>query len=296
MTVPLRVWKQPWNDTSSVHPSVITYLRCPVCRGPLSSADRALRCPEGHSFDISRQGYLDLTAGRQAHTGDTAEMVAARDALLSAGHFDALAQAVTESVHSATGSSGEGAIVEVGSGTAHYLKASIRQIANVGIAIDTSKPALRRAAKAHDRIGAVRADIWRGLPLADHAAAVILDVFAPRSGEEFARVLRPDGVLIVATPADGHLAELVDALGLIRVDPAKRERLHKSLDPWFTLAGERRVRAPLALTRNDAAALVGMGPSAWHTDPATITAALDAIPAPVTATLDVDLTTWRPIS
>jgi 23S rRNA (guanine745-N1)-methyltransferase len=275
-----------------VHPSVITYLRCPVCRDALSPADRAVRCPQGHSFDVSRQGYLDLTAGRPAHTGDTAEMVAAREALLSAGHFEALTRAVTERARNAMTTTSAGLIVEVGAGTAHYLRASMRDTGDIGIAVDTSKPALRRAARAHERIGAVRADIWRGLPVADEAAAVVLDVFAPRSGEEFARVLHPDGALIVATPAAGHLAELVDALGMVRVDPAKRERLHKSLDPWFTLTEEHRVRAPLTLNREDAAALVGMGPSAWHTDTATVASALAALPEPIAATLDVDLTTW----
>jgi 23S rRNA (guanine745-N1)-methyltransferase len=272
-----------------VQPSVITHLRCPVCRAPLASADRALRCPRGHSFDIARQGYADLTAGRPAHTGDTAEMVTARESLLAAGHFAALSEAVAAAV------AGEppGLVVEVGAGTAHYLARAIDP-GHDGLAIDTSKPALKRAARAHPRIAAVRADIWLGLPVADGAAAVILDVFAPRSGAEFARVLRPGGALVVATPAAGHLAELVGALGLIGVDPAKDERLHKGLGPWFVRTHKLGVRRSLALTRADAYALVGMGPSAWHTDPGTILDKLGAMPEPIAATLDVDVTVWRP--
>ena len=48
----------------------------------------ALRCPRRHSFDIARQGYVDLRAGRAPHAGDTAEMVAARADFLAAGHYD----------------------------------------------------------------------------------------------------------------------------------------------------------------------------------------------------------------
>jgi 23S rRNA (guanine745-N1)-methyltransferase len=268
-----------------VHPSVITHLRCPVCRASLSSAERALRCANGHSFDIARQGYADLTAGRPAHPGDTPEMVAAREALLTAGHFEPLASAIAEEA--------AGTVVEVGAGTAYYLRHCMRQNGNVGIAVDISKAALRRAARADERIGAVRADIWQGLPIADGAADTILDVFAPRSGPEFARVLHPDGRLIVATPAEGHLAELVDALSLIRVDPAKRDRLHKTMEPDLVLREARRVRAALTLSRADAHAVVAMGPSAWHTDPASIARALDAMPEPIHATLDVDLTLWQ---
>jgi 23S rRNA (guanine745-N1)-methyltransferase len=271
-----------------VQPSVITHLRCPVCHGPFAAAERALRCPRGHSFDIARQGYVDLTAGRPVHTGDTAEMVAAREALLAAGHFAALTAAVREAVAREE----PDLVVEVGAGTAHYLAAALGENAT-GLAVDTSKPALKRAARAGERIGAVRADIWQGLPIADRSATVILDVFAPRSGAEFARVLRPGGALVVATPAAGHLAELVDALGLIRVDPAKQERLHKSLDPHFVLANARNIRTPLTLSRADALALVAMGPSAWHTDPDAIKQALETMREPIAAHLDVDLTTWR---
>jgi 23S rRNA (guanine745-N1)-methyltransferase len=259
-----------------------------VCRAPLSSADRALRCPQSHSFDIARQGYVDLTAGRPTHTGDTAEMVAAREALLAAGHFDALTTALTDAVAALE----PGLVLEVGAGTGHYLGHVVRRTGCAGIAVDTSKPALKRAARADERIGAVRADIWQDLPIEDAAATAVLDVFAPRSGAEFARVLHPGGALFVATPAAGHLAELVAALGLIHVDPAKRERLHKSLNPWFVLTEERRIRTSLSLSRADAHAIVGMGPSAWHTDPDAIRTALEALPEPITATLDVDLTVW----
>ena len=61
---------------------ILARLRCPVCAEPLTAATagttRALRCPRGHSFDTARQGYVNQLAGRSPHTGDSAEMVAAR--------------------------------------------------------------------------------------------------------------------------------------------------------------------------------------------------------------------------
>ncbi len=105
-------------------------------------------------------------------------------------------------------------------------------------------------------------------------------------------MLRPDGALVVVTPAPGHLAELVAALGMVGVDPAKPERLAGSLRPWFTCVGTVPLRAELALDRAAAAALVGMGPSAWHTDPAKVATTLAGMPEPITATLEVQLSTW----
>jgi 23S rRNA (guanine745-N1)-methyltransferase len=265
---------------------VVAYLRCPVCRETLASGGpRTLRCPRGHSFDLARQGYADLSAGRPPHTGDTAEMVAARSAFLAAGHYAFIAAALAEAAAGA-----RGLAVDVGGGTGQHLAAVLdRNPALVGLVVDASKPALRRAARSHDRAAAVRADAWGRLPLADHGTAVLLDVFAPRNGAEFHRVLRADGRLLVVTPEPGHLAELVAGLGLLSVDPAKEERLAATLDAHFMLARRRSLRSTLRLDRAEVATVVAMGPSAWHRDPAAID-----LPTPVEVTAAVRLDEYAP--
>lgn len=35
-------------------------LICPKCKKELKKEDHCYRCPEGHSFDIARQGYVNL--------------------------------------------------------------------------------------------------------------------------------------------------------------------------------------------------------------------------------------------
>ncbi|MDT4988570.1 MAG: rRNA (guanine745-N1)-methyltransferase, partial [Micromonosporaceae bacterium] len=139
-----------------------------------------------------------------------------------------------------------------------------------------------------------RADAWRGLPVGDGAAGTVLNVFAPRSGPEFHRVLRADGVLVVATPAAEHLAELVDALDLVRVDPAKSRRLSDTLRPWFTRVDCRQYRWELRLSAGEAATAVAMGPSAHHTDPTRLAATLARRPTPISVTAAVDVSRWRP--
>ena len=264
---------------------VVAYLRCPVCRGTLEVRERTLSCPHGHSFDLARQGYADLSAGRSPHTGDTPEMVAARDAFLAKGHYAFVSTALAEAAGAASGLA-----VDVGGGTGQHLAAVLdRNPALRGLVLDASKPALRRAARVHERAGAVRTDAWGRLPLADHDTAVLLDVFAPRNGAEFHRVLRPDGRLLVVTPEPDHLAELVDALGLLSVDPAKEHRLAASLDAHFTLARRRSLRSTLRLDHDEVATVVGMGPSAWHRDPATID-----ITTPVDVTAAVRLDEYEP--
>ncbi len=81
----------------AVRADVIGLLRCPHCGDGLSQAGAALRCARGHSFDVARQGYVNLLPG-DAHTGtaDSAAMVGARDAFLSAGHFAGLRDAIAK--------------------------------------------------------------------------------------------------------------------------------------------------------------------------------------------------------
>ncbi|MGW4497581.1 putative RNA methyltransferase [Micromonospora sp. NPDC004336] len=284
---------------------IVDRLRCPVCAEPLAEAAagtaRALRCPRRHSFDVARQGYVNLLAGRAPHAGDTAEMVAARADFLAAGHYDlissALAAAATEAARRVRAARPEAypLVVDAGAGTGRHLAAVLAALPDaVGLALDVSKPALRRAARAHPHAAAALADTWQRLPLADADAAVLLNVFAPRNGAEFHRVLAPQGALLVVTPAADHLAELVGALGLLRVDPDKADRVADSLGGHFTEAAAAEHRRELALTGPEVATLVGMGPSAWHTDPAGLAARIAALPEPVRVTVAVRLAVWRP--
>lgn len=307
---------------------VLDRLRCPVCGEPLEQTTdaRALRCPLRHSFDIARQGYVNLLIGRAPHVGDTVEMVAARADFQAAGHYDVISAALVDAATEAVGrlrvtaAARPGAapsvtttavrlapptpaveayplVVDAGAGTGRYLGAVLAALPDaVGLALDVSKPALRRAARAHPRAAAALADTWQRLPLADASTAVLLNVFAPRNGAEFHRVLDPAGTLLVVTPAADHLTELVDALDLLRVDPDKADRVAGSLGEHFTPVGSAVHRAELTLTRPEVATLVGMGPSAWHTDPAALATRLAALPEPVRVTVAVRLDVQRPHS
>ncbi|MDT8433609.1 MAG: hypothetical protein RQ731_02465 [Anaerosomatales bacterium] len=276
---------------------VIGCLVCPHCGGDLALANtgRTIRCDAGHSFDVARQGYASLLPG-DAHTGtaDTAEMVAAREAFLAAGHYEPLAEAVAGTLNRVLPDSVPGCVAEVGAGTGYYLARALDRLPDrTGIALDISKPALRRAARVHPRIGAVACDVWRGLPLRSGSVAALLDVFSPRNPAEFHRVLTPDGVLVVVTPDRDHLAELVGALDLVRVDAEKEDRLAAQFATGFGLLESNRVQHPLELSRSDALTLIAMGPSSRHSDPEELATRLDAFDEPVRTRLSVTLAVYR---
>jgi 23S rRNA (guanine745-N1)-methyltransferase len=261
---------------------VLPLLRCPHCGRSLEARGRTVRCSEQHTF--ARQGYVSLLpGGARLGSADTADQVAARARFLAAGHFDPLAGAIATEAERALEHGPDGCLLDAGAGTGFYLSRVLERLpGRTGLALDLSKHALRRAARAHPRIGAVAANAWRTLPVRDAAAAVAMSVFAPRNGAELARVLAPGGALIVVTPTRRHLTELVEALGLLTVDERKRERLAAKLDPYF---GDPRVSTlewTLELSPEEALDAVAMGPSAVHAAPASP-------PEPVAVTASVEL-------
>jgi len=180
-------------------------------------------------------------------------------------------------------------ILEVGSGTAYYLTRALGDDpVAVGVALDVSKAAARVAAQADPRIAAVVADVWRPLPVRDRCLDAVLCVFAPRNLPEFARVLRPDGLLVVATPRPGHLAGLRDRHGLLEVPPDKADQLAAAASEFFELHDTRLLRRQVTVSAELAADLIAMGPNAFHRVPEDV--------AGGAVTIDITVQTFRPLS
>jgi 23S rRNA (guanine745-N1)-methyltransferase len=278
-------WKHP-----AMLSDVVGHLRCPYCAASFTLADGVMRCETGHAFDVARQGYVSLLpTNARASRGDSATMVAARERFLGARHFAPLSDALAAEPIGAAG-----CVLDLGAGTGRHLAAVLdRHPDRAGLALDSSKYALRRAARANPRIGAVACDAWRELPVADSAAALVLNVFAPRDPDEIARVLAPGGTLLAVTPTPRHFAELVASLGLLRVDEGKPERLDEKLAPALDLVDRRTLEWELHLTRRDADDAAAMGPTAWHSDPATFADAVAALPDPLVTRASVTISAYR---
>lgn len=268
-------------------PEALDLLVCPHCRGPLDALpDGVVGCFSGHRFDLAKHGHLALLGPKsRTDTADTAEMIAARMAFLGAGHYAPIAVAVTEAVTS------DGPVLELGAGTGYYLAAVVdAHPGRIGLAVDSSKYAARRAASVHSRVASVVADAWSPLPIRDAAVSTVLSVFAPRVPAEIARVLEPGGRLVVVTPLPGHLAEVAGPLGLLAVDEDKHQKLAESFDGLLTVHDHRELRFALSLTRADAVALASMGPAAYHRSADQLQAAAAELPGRLDVTAAVTVT------
>jgi 23S rRNA (guanine745-N1)-methyltransferase len=272
--------------------AAIDMLVCPHCGGELRINGSSLICSRGHTSNIARQGYVSLL-GRDSgtHTADDAGMVAARQRVMESGLFEPVTEALAGQLRDPRLSPAPGGIVDLGSGPGYYLSGALEAMPDrPGLAIDNSKYAARRAARCHERAAAVVADIWDGLPVRSGSAAVVLNVFAPRNGEEIARILAPAGRLLVVTPEPDHLGEIAEPFSMISVDPDKEERLERSVAAVGPPSRPTLVEWQMEVSEGEARDLVAMGPSAGRLSPEEFDEAIGELDFPLTVTGSVRLT------
>lgn len=217
-------------------------------------------------------------------------MVAARRRVHDAGLFTPVAAAAAGVVARSRPSPGAGVILDAGAGTGHYLAAALAADEQAhGIGIDLSKYCARAIARAHPRAAGVVADIWRPLPVRTASLDAVLSIFSPRNVDEFARALRPNGILVVVTPEPDHLAEIVHPMRMLSVGADKDTRLAAAVSGAFDIVDEQAVRVTHSLRSGTITDLVAMGPSAFHRGIDEIASAADALTAGDTAPVDVSV-------
>ncbi len=258
----------------------LAWLACPVCGGLLERTEDGLTCEAGHTADIAKQGYANLLGPKGAtHTADDRQMLAARTRILGAGLFDPVGDELREILRSLPEGDDPGPVLDLGTGTGFYLDRALEELpGHLGLGLDNSKFAARRAARCHPRAGAIVADIWAGIPVQDCSISILLDVFAPRNGPEIERVLALEGVAVVVIAGPEHLSGIPPEFGMITVDPDKRERLARKMEALEAAGPPRAIEWSMALSPSEVRDLVGMGPGAGRVDERGLDRAVAALP------------------
>ena len=184
-------------------------LLCPVrnCRLELLREDRRVFCSQGHSFDVARSGYINLLQPQERRSkqpGDTAAAVAARRRL----HDQGLTTPLLNGIADILSPKSEDVVLDAGCGEGFYLGSLAQQFGFTGHGVDISRIAIEAAAARYPACEWIVANADRFLPYADQSFSIVMSITARMNVEEFQRVLKPGGRLLVALPSPDDLIEL----------------------------------------------------------------------------------------
>lgn len=238
---------------------ISTLLMCPICRTALQLNKRMWQCENQHSFDIAKQGYVNLHVVQHKHSktpGDTVESVSARRSFLSAGHYAPLQQAIAQLLHQYQIQS----VLDIGCGEGYYTCAMQECVRDV-VGVDIAKTAVQRAAKTHQNV------IWvvatgTILPVLNESIDLCSSLFSPLPITEILRVLKSEGYCLIVTPAEDHLYSMRDAL-FDQVNLHDPMKFYDQFSIDFELVEQQKLTYPMTLPQEDLKHLIAMTPYAY---------------------------------
>ena len=236
-------------------------LKCPVCGQALLRDNRTWTCENRHSYDVAKEGYVNLLSAHKSGdtTGDNREMARSRRDFLNKGYYEPLAKAVTDCLtkYSADGDS----VLDICCGEGYYTAYASQRLDRRFYGFDLSKNMVKLAAKRKCGAAFFVANI-SSIPICTNAVKAAFHLFAPFHAAEFGRIIADDGVILTAIPGKNHLLGLKEIL-------YDKPYLNDEKEPSANgLQAVERIRVQGEITlgsREDIDALFRMTPYYYHT-------------------------------
>lgn len=235
-------------------------LLCPICGETLTKQEKRYCCGNNHSFDIARQGHVNLLPvqnKRSLNPGDTAQQVVSRRAFLDGGFYAPIRQALCDLARD-HGCSGP--VLDVGCGEGYYSAELAKVLDTELLGLDISKEAVRYAAGRYKHATWICASAAR-LPVKDAGFGLVTSLFALTVPEEFKRVLRSDGAYIQVLAAEDHLLGLKN---IIYPELHHKEKTTTAPIPGFRLVQSRPLRFTFTVEGEQVQNLMSMTPHVYR--------------------------------
>ena len=239
-----------------------TAFACPICQEALDLVQQSLACPNRHSFDLAKFGYVNLAPQVKASKDYDKESFQNRQLVLENGFYDHILNALSECLSPLAHPVN---ILDIGCGEGYYSRIlQERHPDRSFYAFDLSKESIQLAAKSDQewKVKWFVGDLAH-LPLLDQSMDLLLDIFSP--------VLAPDGRLIKVIPTATHLQEIRQKVKdhLDQVDYSN-EQIIQHFSDHFTIENTIHCQERFELTPSLREALLSMTPLLFHVDPAQI--------------------------
>src|SRR5690606_8990287 len=230
------------------------------------------RCEANHSFDIAKEGYVNLLLANQKNSndpGDNKQMIASRRDFLNLGHYDPISEALNTIITPLITQKDDALILlDVGCGEGFFLWKLRKYVDDCALqskydfyGTDISKSAIKSASKRDKHSHFSVASLYH-LPVEDESVDCLTRIFAPKSYAEFARVLKPDGLFVSVVPGAEHLLGLKE---ILYDNPTLHSEEHDpEIEAFFTLRQQIRTHYPIVLEGSENILnLIKMTPYYW---------------------------------
>lgn len=242
-----------------------TNFSCPLCQEKLNLVEQSLRCPQHHSFDIAKFGYVNLAPQvKQAKDYDR-ENFENRKIILDAGFYDHILEEINRIVQESQAQT----LLDVGCGEGYYSRQLQERFPEKDFyAFDLSKHSIQLAAKSEPnwQVKWFVGDLAH-LPIQDQSMDFLLDIFSPANYSEFARVLKKEGILVKVVPTSQHLVQVRE---LVQEQLQKKDYHNDTILDHFQqhcqLLSSQTLSKTHVLNPEQKKALLAMTPLLFHVD------------------------------
>ncbi len=190
----------------------VEWLRCPLCQSNFSLNDRkSIRCSNGHSFDLAKEGYVNLLPVQKKNSktpGDSKEMLIARRQFLEAGFYDPLVEKINLILNREEVDVDRA--LDVGCGEGFYGIQILSNRCKTIIGTDISKEAVKMCSKRG--VGFYFVASIYDLPIRSKSMDLITSIFTPVDLDEFKRVLSSNGHVLTVTAGARHMKEFAELI------------------------------------------------------------------------------------
>jgi len=235
-------------------------LQCPICHEAMMVEENGtVRCEENHSFDMAKQGYVNMMTHPATSMYDKS-LFEARKEVIDSDLYRAVYNVILAELD------GDVAILDTGCGEGSHLAKLKESYASSMVAsgIDIAKEGIVQAAKNYADMMWVVGDLAKS-PYAENAFDVILNFLSPANYEEFKRILKPTGKVIKIVPQAGYLREL---RALFFADSEKEsysnDKTVARFSENFDDVRVKRVTTTLPIRSELVPLLAHMTPMGWH--------------------------------
>lgn len=244
-------------------------MKCPNCGEVLTKviSKKMYSCLNNHSFDIAKQGYVNLLMSgktKQKIHGDSKEMLSARKDVLHGGYYQGISNLLNSSIKSSLSLNKDiSSIIDLGSGIGYYLSKLKDSVNNQSIkyyGIDISKSGIVEASKLDKEITWVVGSTNK-LPYLDNSADILISIFSPFTLDECARVLKDNGLLFVISPNQNHLIELKEVVYKTLIPKRVDRNEFESIN--FTKIKTHNLKELITIKKEDLKSLLLMTPHYW---------------------------------